>query len=314
MDNNPETLPQDGPATPSPTTNNNRHGPRARGVCITINNYTDGEQEDLRALCASASYAVFGRETGESGTPHLQGYIHFKQPRALSALKKVLPRAHLEIARGTPEDNRRYCTKDNDFEEFGELPKQGKRNEIAALREAIKAGERNPKRLRDQYDAACRHPHLMRQLLIDNMPKPATPSIVLRPWQAQVIELVRGPPEDRKIHFYVDSTGNAGKSTFATYLESLFDDVQVIKPGRYPDMAFELIDSTRILIMDCPRSRTELIQYNFLEDVKDGRVTNSKYESYQKRLGPCHVLVFMNEYPDSTKLSVDRVKVHEVSA
>jgi hypothetical protein len=67
-----------------------------------------------------------------------------------------------------------------------------------------------------------------------------------------------------------------------------------------------------MLLMDCPRSRVECMQYHFLEDIKDGRVHNSKYESYTKRLKPCHVVVFMNELPDSTKLSSDRYVIKQL--
>ena len=67
-------------------------------------------------------YLVIGKEIGESGTPHLQGYVVFDQPVRLNALKRISPRAHFEIAKGTTEQNRTYCTKDNDFAESGVIP------------------------------------------------------------------------------------------------------------------------------------------------------------------------------------------------
>lgn len=45
-----------------------------------------------------------------------------KNRQRLAAMKKILPRAHLEIARGKPKEASDYCKKDMDFEEFGELP------------------------------------------------------------------------------------------------------------------------------------------------------------------------------------------------
>lgn len=56
---------------------------------------------------------VVGFEVGESGTPHLQGYVEFKNQCKLSTLKRWLPSAHFEVAKGTAEDNLKYCTKDN---------------------------------------------------------------------------------------------------------------------------------------------------------------------------------------------------------
>lgn len=280
-----------------------------RKWCFTLNNPTPDDILQVNAM--THKYLVYGKEVGESGTPHLQGYIELAKASRLAAMKKLLPTAHWENAKGTPEQASAYCKKDGDFYEDGELSKsrQGKRSDLEDLRDAINEGQRDPKKLRQDFTAALKYPQMVRQLLIDTRPKPVAPAITLRPWQANVIGLLHLPPDPRKIHFFVDHLGNAGKSTFATYLEACFEGVQVMKPGRYQDMAYELDESVKIFIMDCPRSRHEVLQYNFLEDIKDGRVTNSKYESYQKRIGPTHILVFLNEAPDVTKLSLDRYDV-----
>lgn len=51
-------------------------------------------------------------ELGETGTLHLQGYLEMKQPARMSALKKLLPRAHLEKAMGTKLQCIQYCLKE----------------------------------------------------------------------------------------------------------------------------------------------------------------------------------------------------------
>lgn len=63
----------------------------------------------------NVSYVCFGKEVGENGTPHLQGYVTFKATWRLSALKLLLPRAHWEQAKGNRAHNREYCSKDGDF-------------------------------------------------------------------------------------------------------------------------------------------------------------------------------------------------------
>ena len=88
--------------------------------CYTINNYTEEDRDAVRNL--PCVYNVFGYERGAEGTPHLQGYIHFKNQKTLSAVKKLLPRAHLEPRKGTIDQAVDYCKKDGDFEEFGDKP------------------------------------------------------------------------------------------------------------------------------------------------------------------------------------------------
>jgi len=258
-------------------------------------------------------YLVFGKEVGESGTPHLQGYVVFNSPLLLTSAKKYFQDGtHFESAKGSHEQASTYCKKEGDYEEFGQLPQQGKRSDLSALKDAIKDGERNPKRLRDMHMAACKFPQVMQQMLIDYRPTPKCPDILLKPWQEEIYSKVRVrcTREDRTVTFIVDPVGGGGKSTFSSYLESTLGDVvQVIKPGKYADMAFELDDQVHILIMDTPRSRSDVLQYHFLEDVKDGRVSCSKYHSYQKRLEPCHVVVMCNEAPDMHKLSEDRFNI-----
>lgn len=71
-------------------------------------------------------YLVAGKEIGPKGTPHLQGYTCFKLRQRLSAVKKVLPKAHWEVKEGTPKQASDYCKKDGKWKEFGILPMTAK--------------------------------------------------------------------------------------------------------------------------------------------------------------------------------------------
>lgn len=63
---------------------------------FTINNYTDDEVAFFRDRIDGVTRLVVSKEIGEAGTPHLQGYVTFKKAKRLSALKKIVPRAHWE--------------------------------------------------------------------------------------------------------------------------------------------------------------------------------------------------------------------------
>jgi len=61
-------------------------------------------------------YAVFGREIcPKTGKHHLQGYVALARQKRLTAMKKLFPRAHLEICIGNPKQNKDYCTKVCDY-------------------------------------------------------------------------------------------------------------------------------------------------------------------------------------------------------
>jgi hypothetical protein len=69
-----------------------------------------------------SDYLVAGDEVGASGTPHIQGYVVFKKSTRLSKVIKLLPGAHISIAKGTSQENRTYCCKDGHYEEYGDCP------------------------------------------------------------------------------------------------------------------------------------------------------------------------------------------------
>lgn len=86
----------------------------SRSWCFTLNNYTDDEVTLLKTKSVEAKYVIFGREVGDQGTPHLQGYVYFATKKSLKQLKKFVgARAHLEITRGSFLANIRYCSKED---------------------------------------------------------------------------------------------------------------------------------------------------------------------------------------------------------
>jgi hypothetical protein len=107
---------------------------RSRRWVFTLNNYA--EQERLDLLNQTCKYCVIGKEVGENGTPHLQGYIYFVEHKSLRALKSLNNRAHWENAMGTAQENYAYCTKEGNFEERGVMPatqeEKGKKGLAAA--------------------------------------------------------------------------------------------------------------------------------------------------------------------------------------
>lgn len=95
---------------------NTKQTPPARKWCFTLNNWT---KEELALLVAKFQFQqdkyIIGQEKGEEGTPHLQGYVHFKvkcRPLSLGLTKRI----HWEKCKGSELQNIEYCSKDGKYD------------------------------------------------------------------------------------------------------------------------------------------------------------------------------------------------------
>jgi len=307
------------PSTLTFTEKNNSSKSRAKNWCFTWNNYKAVDITNLNAFehDTSVEYLIFGYETSNTGTPHLQGFISFSQRLRMTQIKNMFKcsSVHLEVAR-TIDQAIQYCKKEGNFVEFGNKPtKQGRRSDLDQFKEAVKLGELCTSILREEHtDVFAKYPRFCHEYINDNIPKNKVPSYPLRTWQQILNRDLNFPPLDRKITFIVDYTGNSGKTWFARYYAQCHNKVQIILPGKKLDMAYTVKQDNRVLFVDAPRSKQgDFIQYDFLEEVKNGLIFSGKYESRMKYLAPCHVVVMMNEQPDKQKLSSDRYDVRIVS-
>ncbi len=104
---------------------------KTRGHVFTIQNYKDSHIVQLEAAAQKAVYLVYGKEVApETGTPHLQGYVFYKNCRVSSSVCKKLGASWSECARGTPKQNTQYCIKEGNPTSFGVEPNQGERNDL----------------------------------------------------------------------------------------------------------------------------------------------------------------------------------------
>ena len=111
--------------------------PKSRAFCFT--DFTLDESTIITAI-EDSQYYIIGRETcPETEKKHLQCYVYYTNPRGFEAIKKRLPKAHIELAKGSPLQASNYCKKEGDFIENGTLPQiQGKRTDIDDMRKLLK--------------------------------------------------------------------------------------------------------------------------------------------------------------------------------
>lgn len=84
-----------------------------------------------------------------SGRRHIQAYVYWRNQHRLSSLREIIHShfgvfPHAEIARGSPEQNRQYCSKPEtavvgSFKEFGEIPRKGRRGDLDEIGEMCKS-------------------------------------------------------------------------------------------------------------------------------------------------------------------------------
>lgn len=84
--------------------------------CFTLNNYTEIEIGNLETIFSKFDIKYgYGKEVGENGTPHLQGWIESsKKIRPLETFKEM-KRIHWEKRKGTREQNIKYCAKEGTY-------------------------------------------------------------------------------------------------------------------------------------------------------------------------------------------------------
>lgn len=142
---------------------------QSKNWVFTVNNYT--EDDILLFNTIECKYIVYGKEVGENGTPHLQGYIIFNSNKRLSALKKIHATAHWERSRGTSIQASTYCKKDNDFIERGECPIPPAELEKQRWKRTRELAENNELKEIDD-DIYIKHYRTLKCIAKDNMKKP----------------------------------------------------------------------------------------------------------------------------------------------
>lgn len=292
---------------------------KSRRFVFTLNNYTEDEEQNVTTFLESDKvvYGVYGRERGEEGTPHLQGFLILHKPQRFSFLHRhICPRLHLEVARGTSQVAADYCKKDGDFDEYGVFPEnQGRRSDIDQFRDWVEShGARPSEReiARAFPGLYLRYRSALLSLVGHLQPSPQFGlGGNLRDWQRDLAAVVDEPPDDRSIFFVIDPEGAKGKTYFVKYLlQQHPDKVQVLSVGKRDDLAHGIDETRSIFLFDIPRGSMEFLQYSVLEKLKDQIIFSGKYASQTKVLPQkVHVIVFGNEEPDMTKLTIDRYKV-----
>lgn len=289
-------------------------------VCFTLNNYTNENWEALKTWGVdNCKYIVIGKEVGEQGTPHLQGFFIAKKQKRMSTwtntIKKLTGKQpYTTPANGSNDQAADYCKKDGVYFENGAYPKgKGTRTDIKEFLEAAAKGasdivlaETFPTEFAKYNKAAdkLRTAHERANKFAEVQSKYS--EAALRAWQTITIRKLLAQ-DDRKVTWVYDPVGNIGKSFLANYLVANHK-AYLIEGGKRADVAYAY-NYEPIVVFDYTRSQEEQVNYSLIESFKNGRMFSPKYQSGMKIFAPCKVLCLSNFDPDRSKLSEDRWQV-----
>lgn len=281
--------------------------PKARNWCFTLNN-----PGDVRPTFEDwATYLVYQLEEGENGTPHLQGYVQTSQ-KTLPFMKQWLPRAHFEPAKGTADDNTKYCTKeprlDGPWTE-GEPRRQGKRSDCDTVRDYLMDAKRSRRDIIDNVPQAFdRFPRLL-DAIQDEHSALGPMEADLRPWQEMALSRTL-EQNDRNILWIYDVQGNKGKSFLSRYLVRNHGAILVAGNDRDISHAY---NGERIVVVDIPRTGGTDAPYATLENLKNGLLFSGKYNSRMRLFEPPAVICFANFPLPEGRWSDDRAVIINIS-
>jgi len=279
---------------------------QVRSYCFTLNNYTEEEYENILQQLSKYDYAVVGKEVGDEGTPHLQGFVYHENKIRFSTLKALMPRAHIEVtgAKGKKMCKAwEYCMKEGDYWEKGTKPSQGKRTDLHDYMDTVDSG------VYDEFELMKKHPmvtakyegwcHKYKNFTrIENELVP--PNIELREWQKVVKEMLEGDIIDRRIIWIWSEASLTGKSTYMKWLHATWKRAMMSTDElRKKDVLYAYNDH-RIVHIDLARDQTDdqrKYLKSTLEALSDAKLQlSSKYQSSEK-LVRCHVIVTANQPP-----------------
>jgi len=291
--------------------------------CFTINNWTRADEDTFELLGDQLSYLVYGYEEGEQGTPHLQGYLIFKDIKRFGQVQALLPwGAHIEQKRGSSRQAAEYCKKGGLFKEVGSIPRSGSGGQFDEFIEWVKGEYTRTGRKPTEREIANEYPALfvrygkrVVELVHHVCPQVTLEENPLRTWQEGLHQLIDDFEADpRHVVFYVDEEGGKGKSYFQRWMLTKYPQrVQLLGIGKRDDLAHTIDESKDVFLINVPRGQMEFLQYTILEQLKDRVVFSPKYNSRTKFLQRVPwVIVFSNEMPDFEKMTNDRYLVQAI--
>ena len=244
--------------------------------CFTLNNYNVEDIECISSIVPlySSKY-IIGKEVGDSGTPHLQGYIKFNKklrPSSIGLSKRI----HWEkkVSKSTEKQCIEYCAKDGDI-----LLQKGCQKE-----------------LKKPYVHNIEIKDWMKPILEILKNKPDNRTIN---WFYEPDGGIGKTSLQKYIFTRFDNVVMVGgKASDIKHAIVEYEKTNHCLP--------------EVCLIDVPRCKHDFVSYQGLEELKNMFFFSGKYEGGMV-CGKCPlIMVFANDIPDVEKMSLDRWNIMEI--
>lgn len=307
---------------------------KARRWCFTWNNYTKENVEYLKNIPANkCDFIIFGFEIApDTGTPHLQGYVEFSTPIALTTVKSRLDplckqksKVWVKSAYKDRDANINYASKTASkdpaaaaiygsevLEISHKIRSQGSRSDWHEMHDFIKDkpdfsefAEKYPEEAIKYHAGIDRLIRAEKERIMKIEFEQSFDDCKLRDWQSDLVnQVTKFNADDRKVIWIYEKTGNIGKTWMSRYLVAKHKAIR-FENASSKDIAFAY-NGEPIVIFDYSRTTEERINYQVIESLKNGMIFSAKYNSCSKYFNSPHVICFANWPPKTSSMSMDR--------
>lgn len=260
--------------TSPPPPKKNQKPLMSRKWCFTINNYSVDIIPQLHRDFSTAKY-VIGKEVGESGTPHLQGFVEFKNAKSQKRMMKYMPRAHLTKAKGNAKQNYDYCSKDGDFTTNMDF-----------------------RTFKDKMRDKC----LTRY-----------DGVVWKPWQQEILDIKNDDRTIHWFYEEKGNVGKSFLIKYIALTRNVI--ICEGKKNDIYNQVNTMMEAEKepsVIICDIPRTSIDYVNYGVLEKLKDGMIYSGKYEGGQCIFPPPLIICLANKPPDTSTMSMDRWNIRVI--
>lgn len=253
---------------------------RSKKYVLTIHNYNDAIIGRLKMLCKKCKEYIFGREIcPTTQTPHLQVYLKFKNDVWRDSIKKDLEWDGFIVgAKGKPWQNFKYCSKDKDFE-------------------------------------------TNMSYTVKPTPLPVKVISELRLFQKDIENILLKPVNEKKLIVIYDQIGQLGKTDLLKYLVNKYkfpfsyggkcaDVINLIFNNRE---YYECTENAIAAFNFGRETDMDKISYKAFEQISDGMISNTKFETGCFIMNCPHVLIMCNNLPNLKKVTSNRWIIYTIN-